>query len=107
MLLRHATPKKNLASINRLGLLTSKSKGRLKVVWAHAAFQTAWAMLHTVRRHGGRVEDVVVLEVNVPRKWLRRNRRGLWYCTKDIPPHRLGKAFSFAELAASPVEAGI
>src|SRR5262245_22140463 len=50
------------------------------------ATKTAWATLHTVKRHGGKVEDVVVPEVEVPRAWLRRNRRGLWYSCQDIPP---------------------
>jgi hypothetical protein len=104
MLLRHATPIRNLPSIERLGLLTSKSKGRLKVVWLHAPTKTAWASLHTVKRHGGRVEDVVVLQVRIPRRWLRRNRRGLWYCTKDVPSSRFLSTIRFAELAASPVE---
>lgn len=104
MLLRHATPKKNLDSIRRLGLLCSKSQGKLKVVWVHAASKTAWAALHTVKRHGGRVEDVVVLEVEVPRGWLRRSRRGLWYSTQDIPPARIRRAISFAEVAGPSVD---
>jgi hypothetical protein len=54
---------------------------------------------------GGRVEDVVVLEVEAPRSWLRRSRRGLRYSLKDIPPGRLRGLICFAELAASPVEA--
>jgi hypothetical protein len=32
MLLRHATPAKNLAGILRAGLLTSKSRGKLPAV---------------------------------------------------------------------------
>src|SRR5436190_23126379 len=105
MLLRHATPRKNLASIQRLGLLTSKSKGKLKVVWLHCPTKTAWATIHTVKRHGGKVEDVVVLEVEVPRGWLRRSRRGLWYSCRDIPPERFRKLIGFAEVADSPVAA--
>jgi hypothetical protein len=61
-------------------------------------------MLHVVKRHGGRVEDVVILEVEVPRRWLRRNRRGLWYSKRDIPPGRFRGLIRFPELAASPVE---
>jgi hypothetical protein len=99
MLLRHATPARNLPSIRRSGLLTSKSRGRLPVVWLHARSKTAWAALHTVKRHGGRVEGVIVLELDVPRRWLRRNRRGLWYCAKDIRPGRFRRLISFAELA--------
>ena len=106
MLLRHATPKRNLPSIQRSGLLCSKSKGKLAVVWLHCPTKTAWATLHTVKRHGGRVEDVVVLEVEVPRSWLRRSRRGLWHSAgKDVPPARIRRLSEFAEVAASPVAA--
>jgi hypothetical protein len=103
MLLRHATLRKNLASIGHFGLLGSKSKGRLKVVWLHSPTATPWAALHTVKRHGGRVEGVVILEVEVPRAWLRRNRRRLWYSVEDVPPGRIKRVIDFGELAASPV----
>jgi hypothetical protein len=107
MLLRHATLGKNRPSIDRLGLLTSKSKGKLAVVWLHSPAKSAWAAVHTVRRHGGRVEQVVVLEVSVPRSWLRRSKRGLWYCPRDVPPERFRATIRFAELSASPVEATV
>jgi hypothetical protein len=106
MLLRHATPRKNLASIERLGLLTSKSQGRLPVVWLHAPSKTAWAMLHVVKRHGGRVEDVVVIEVDVPRRWLRRARKRLWNTRRDIPPVRFIRVIQFAEVAGPSIEKG-
>jgi hypothetical protein len=106
VLLRHATPLRNLPSIQRHGLLTAKSRGRLKVVWLHAASKSSWAVLHTVKRHGGRVQDVVILEVEVPRSWLRRNRRKLWYSTRDIPPHRFRRLISFAELAGPSADEG-
>jgi hypothetical protein len=104
MLLRHATPMKNLSSIRRAGLLCSKSEGRLPVVWLHAPSKSAWAMLHTVKRHGGRIEAVAVIELNVPRRWLRKSRRGLWYCRRDIPAFRVRKVSNFAELAGPSVD---
>jgi len=104
MLLRHATPVCNLRSIERAGLLCSKSRGRLPVVWLHAPSKSSWAVLHTVRRHGGRVQDVVIIEADVPRRWLRRNRRKLWYCPRDVPSSRFRGLITFAELARSPVE---
>jgi hypothetical protein len=99
MLLRHATPRRNLASIGLQGLLTSKSQGRLKAVWLHAPSKTAWAMLHVVKRHGGRVEDVVVIELDVPRRWLRRSRKRLWNTRRDVPPARFLRVIDFAEIA--------
>ncbi len=61
-------------------------------------------MLHTIRRHGGRVEDVVVIELDVPRAWLRRNRRQLWYSVRDIPPVRFTRVIDFAEVAGSSAD---
>jgi len=105
MLLRHATPKRNLDSIQRQGLLCSKSQGRLEVVWVHAPSKSAWAVLHTVQRHGGRVEGVVLLEVDVPRGWLRRSRKRLWCCGRDLSPDRIRRVIDFAEVADSPIAA--
>ena len=106
MRIRHATLRRNLPGIDSRGLLCAKSKGKLKVVWLHAPSKSAWATLHVVRRHGGRVEGVVILEVDVPRSWLRRNRKRLWYSTKDVPPGRIRRVIDFAEVAASPVDEG-
>jgi hypothetical protein len=61
-----------------------------------------WAVLHVIRRHGGRVEAVLTLLVDVPRSWLRRSRKGLWYCPRDIPPDRIRRVLTFQELAACP-----
>jgi hypothetical protein len=103
MLLRHATLARNLPGIIQAGLLTSKSQGKLPVVWVSCRAKTAWAARHTVRRHGGRVEGVVILEIDVPRHWLRRSKRGLWYCPRDLPPERIRGVVTFAALAGSPV----
>jgi hypothetical protein len=102
MQIRHATPARNLNSILRQGLLCSHSKGKLAVVWACSLAKTWWSVIHVVKRHGGRVESAVVLELDVPRSWLRRSRKGLWYCPRDIPPGRIKRVLTFQELAASP-----
>jgi hypothetical protein len=101
MLLRHATPARNLASILRSGLLTRYSRGKMPAVWLCRPGKSSWAVLHVVKRHGGRAESTVVLEVNVPRTWLRRSRKGLWYSTRDIPAERIRRVLSFAELAGA------
>ena len=103
MLLRHATPARNLPSIIKAGLLTSKSQGKLPAVWLCSAAKTLWAAAHVVRRHGGRIESVVVLEIDVPRPWLRRSKKGLWYSRYDIPPERIRGIVTFGELSRSPV----
>jgi hypothetical protein len=105
MLLRHATPARNLNNILRAGLLTSKSQGRLPAVWLCSVARASWAVLHTIRRHAGRVETTVVLEVDVPRSWLRKSKKGLWYCPRDIPPDRIRRVLAFAELAGASTDA--
>src|SRR5262249_13247562 len=81
------------------GLLCSKSKGQLKPVWLATEGTSCGAALHVAWRHGARIEAVITVEVDVPRSWLRRSRKGLWYCTRDIPPDRIRRLFGFVELA--------
>jgi hypothetical protein len=104
---RHATLARYLPSILKAGLLCSKSRGRKPAVWMCAKSQTAWACLHTIRRHGGRAQEVVVLEVRVSRSWLKRHGGGakaLWYSVRDIAPHQIHRVITFGELSKSPVE---
>jgi hypothetical protein len=54
-----------------------------------------------VQRHGGRAEAVLILLVDVPRAWLRKGRKGLWYSVRDIPTDRIRRVLSFAELAGA------
>jgi hypothetical protein len=105
MLLRHATPRKNLPGIKRAGLLTAKSQGRMPAVWLHSPARSAWATLHVVKRHGGRVENTVILELDVPRSWLRRSRKGTWYTKRDVPPERLRRVIDFIEVAGQAAAA--
>jgi hypothetical protein len=105
LILRHATPGRNLNSILKAGLLTAKSKGKMPAVWLCSAAKSSWAVLHTIKRHGGRVETTTVLEVDVPRSWLRRSRKGLWYCPRDVPPERILRVLCFAELAGASTDA--
>jgi hypothetical protein len=105
MLLRHCTLARNVSGILMSGLLCRKSKGRLPVVWLHAPAKSTWAAIHTVRRHGGRIEQTAVLEVQVRPGWLRKSKPGLWYAVRDIPPDRIKGLVNFSQLAASPVTA--
>jgi hypothetical protein len=78
----------------------------LPAVWLHAPGKTAWAIIHVVKRHGGRVEDVVVIELDVPRRWLRRSRRGLWFSRRDLSPERCRRVFDFAAVAGPSADEG-
>jgi hypothetical protein len=67
------------------------------------AFLNEPAAADDVRPHGGRSEQVVILEIDVPRSWLRRSKKGLWYCPRDVPPERIRGVLTFGELSRSPV----
>jgi hypothetical protein len=106
VLVRHATPARNLPGILRAGLLTSKSQGKLAAVWFTCPSAAGWAVLHVVKRHGGRVKSVVILEVDVPRCWLRRSaRKRLWCSLRDISPDRIKRVFTFQEMAGASADA--
>ena len=105
MLLRHATPARNLTSILRCGLLTSHAKGKLPAVWLASPSRSSWAVLHVIKRHGGRGETTVLLELDVPRSWLRRSAwKRVWYSPRDVPSARVQRVLCFADLAGASLE---
>jgi len=87
MKLRHATTRARAARILREGFRVSKAdrSAKIKGCWFHAPSASSWGVLHTIKKHGAALEDVVVIEVAIPRSQLRRLRRGLWYTTADVP----------------------
>jgi hypothetical protein len=103
MLLYHATTWQALASINDEGLCVryADSRKSIRGVWLHTRSNSAWALLHTQRRHAASLEDLVVIEVDVPRSWLKRFQTGLWYTTRDIPPARIVRIIDGSDYAAS------
>jgi hypothetical protein len=86
---RHATVRQSLPRILAEGLDPQQATGTQPLVWLHTPSRTPWAMAHTMRRHQGDVAEIVLLEVHVPRSWLRRAWCGLWTCNRVIPPERL------------------
>jgi hypothetical protein len=87
MKLRHATTKSRAKRIEREGFKVAKAdpNAKIKGCWFCSPSNSAWGVLHTIRKHGARLEDVVVIEVEIPRSQLRRFRRGLWYTGVDVP----------------------
>lgn len=101
----HTTLRQNLPSILKRGILGSYSKGKMPVVWVHDQAQQSWAFLHVVRRHGGRVEDVVSLCVDVSDDTIRRSAAaGLYYTTEDIPAIAIIGVVGFQTVSVSPLE---
>lgn len=87
--LRHASPRRNVASIHENGILPWLAKGRLRVVWLHSPAQTDWAVAHVAKRHSVDPADVVVFEVELPRGLLKRFKRGVWTCPARVWPHQI------------------
>ena len=91
MKLRHTTPSANVENILQEGLdpryaVTPSAK---KYIWLHTPQRTPWAIGHTVKRKQVPADEVVILEVSVPKGWLWRAWRGVWKCPDVIPPERL------------------
>jgi hypothetical protein len=104
MKLRHATTRDRAESILREGLLVScaDEKAKIKAVWLHAPSLTPWAILHTQRKHKVQLSEVVVLEVSVPRGWLKKYangyvKKGFWYCKRDVPSVRIERVIEGSE----------
>ena len=97
--LYHATPRRNLESIKRNGLDPNLAKGKEALIWLHTASRRDWAILHTINRHKSTLEDVAIIEINVPRTRLRRKWRGIW--TTGEPITELKSITTASELAES------
>ena len=78
MRLYHATPKRNLMAIYQHGLNPVLSKGKRPLVWMHTLSKREWAIQHTATRHNVTCDEIVIVEIDIPRKDLQRFRRGLW-----------------------------
>ena len=76
MKLYHTTPRSNLENIRRVGLDPAHSQGAEKVIWLHTPSRTHWAILHTAKRHHCNIDDIIIIEVNIPRAKIRRRWRG-------------------------------
>lgn len=103
MKLYHATTRTRLASIQTHGLRVANADptAKIKGCWLHTASNSPWAVVHTQRKHGASLANVVVIEVTVPRSRLTRFRTGLWYTTQDIPAAWLGTVTPGAAFGAS------
>jgi hypothetical protein len=86
---RHATLRQHLPSVLAEGLDPARATGTQALVWLHTPSRTPWAITHTMQRHQVARSEIAVVEVHVPRSWLRRAWRGLWTCQRVIPPERL------------------
>jgi hypothetical protein len=98
MILYHATHRRNLDSILDKGLCTRYACTPGMRVWACCKRRIPWAILHAVRRHGGKVEDIVVIRLKPRRKQFQRSSHpGLWNSKTDVHWWQLEPFCSFEE----------
>lgn len=95
MILHHHTLARMLPSIRRRGLLASKARMKRKAVWVHTSNRTTWACDHMLSKGMGPLDKLVDITVNVPRSWLTRHAKGIWYVNRDIPPGRIVKVEAY------------
>jgi hypothetical protein len=106
MKLYHTTTRDRLSSIREQGLRVACADraAKIQATWMHTVSQTRWAILHTMRKHGATLAEVVVVEVTVPRRRLTRFRTGIWYRRQDVPAAWLGQETPGTAYAASASE---
>jgi hypothetical protein len=87
----HATAAKNVPSIRRRGLLVKKSQAAQRSIWLCSPGMIGRAITHAMRRHALPAAKVAVIEVSVPRSWLRAGRgKGVKHTGgRDVPPERV------------------
>jgi hypothetical protein len=87
MVLFHITHRRNMASIDRLGLLPERATGRELAVWLVTKSCIIWALMHTALKKGrGPLPQLVVYEVELPRSKVRRFSRGLYRTFEMVRP---------------------
>lgn len=96
--LYHATDVKNLTSIMKLGLLANRCRFKIKRVWMCCLRKRPWSLLHMAKNHGTPLQDVVVLEVRIPRSWLGRHGGGLWYTRHNVPASMIQRVVPISEV---------
>lgn len=95
-ILLHCSPRVNLASIYRRGVDPAFARGPRAECWFCANSLRQWAIEHVAERHGVDPREVIVVRVNVPRKWLIRRGKGKWTCSRVVKDIRSVAVTSFA-----------
>ena len=101
MKLYHATLKSKLDSIFAEGLDPRCATGKMKVTWLHTKSKRHWAIAHAQKRHKCNLDDVVLLQMSIPRSQLQKRWRGIW--TTDTIIYEFNEITDGTRLAESPI----
>ena len=92
MIIYHVTNKCNLKSIMSTGLDPAYAVNKREAVWGVSHSLIGWAISHTLakpRDAESTTNDLVILQVNVPRSWVKKYRRRIYYVPRLIQPGRI------------------
>lgn len=56
----------------------------MQVAWFHTKSKLAWSLIHISKHQRCNVNDMIAIEVELPRSWIRRRRRGIWTTQHQI-----------------------
>lgn len=87
----HVTTTACVESIAASGLLVccAAPTARIKGVWLVTASKVAWAIVHVASKRRVALEQVVVVEIEVNRKTLKKFRQGIWVSRVDVDASRI------------------
>jgi hypothetical protein len=87
MVLYHITPQRNMASIDKYGLLPERATGKEKAVCLVTRMLIPWGLVHTASKPDkAPLTKLVVYRIEVSRSKVRRFRRGLWRAFERLWP---------------------
>lgn len=90
MKIYHATHRDNVTGCLRAGMKADLATGRTPAVWGCTRQFIEAAVLHAANKRKVRLRDIVVLELDVPRKWVKRFCvPGMVYVPCDVPRERV------------------
>lgn len=84
-------------SVIRSGLNPAYSRRPYKAVWLCTVSKLPWVIPHLMATHNRPRHHFCILSVEVPKKWLRRHRRGVYSCTRKIAKRRISLPFLLIE----------
>jgi hypothetical protein len=87
MVLYHITPRRNMTSIDKHGLLPERATGKEQAVHLVTRGLIPWGLAHTATKPDkAPLTKLVVYRVEVSRSKVRRFRRGLWRSFERLWP---------------------
>lgn len=103
MKLYHTTNIQVLDAILQEGINPSKSQGKRPLIWLHTKSKIYWAILHVQKKRKVSLDEVVIIEVTISKKHLKRAWKGIWTSPLLVGPTRFMRVLRADSFGDSPV----